>query len=504
MPAAATRSRGPGRPPGADPRRPERLEAILEAACRAIIERGFPATRIADVARAAGVSTGTVHYYFSTRDEVLIAALKWATDNLFGRIEEADGAAPARRLGHLLEVSVPRPGPARDEYVLWIELWLRVLHQPELMPEIEAISRRWRAYFGDIVRAGAETGEFTPGRRGRRGGRAARRARRRPRLRDAAGLPLDVARPHAPAPARVRGRAAARTDRRADRGGRMTDWEPLLKPTLRSVGAYVPGESLDELMARHGLTEVAKLNWNEGLWGPLPGVEAAVVDALDEVWAYPEHAYNALRGAIAARTPARPEQILPGHGIQALILTLLGAFISPGDTVVIPERTYGFYAQASRVAGAAVERVPSPGLRIDLAGVADAVRRTERPDRVDLRPQQPDRRAAGAGRVARVPRRDRARLRRRGRRGLRRLRPRGRPDPPRGRRRRRPARRDPAHVLEAVRARRAAARLRGRRPGAAALPRERAGAVQRQPRRARGRRGEPRPAGGAGRRGAPR
>ena len=82
----------------------------------------------------------------------------------------------------------------------------------------------------------------------------------------------------------------------------MTDWEPLLKPTLRSVGAYEPGRSLDELMARHGLTEVAKLNWNEGLWGPLPGVEQAVTAALDQVWAYPEHAFNALREAIAAAT----------------------------------------------------------------------------------------------------------------------------------------------------------------------------------------------------------
>ena len=156
----------------------------------------------------------------------------------------------------------------------------------------------------------------------------------------------------------------------------MTDWELLLKPTLRSVGAYEPGESLDELMARHGLTEIAKLNWNEGLWGPLPGVEQAVTDALDQVWAYPEHAFNALREAIAAHTPARPEQVLPGHGIQALIMTLVGAFVRPGDTVVVPTPTYGLYAQASRVAGATVEAVPSPGLRLDLEAVAAAVRRT--------------------------------------------------------------------------------------------------------------------------------
>jgi len=154
--------RRPGRPPGADPRHTERREAILEAACRAVLERGFPATRIADVAAFAGVSTGTVHYYFATKDDVLIAALKWASNRLLARVE-ADADAPAtRRLAQLLALSVPSPGANRDEYVLWIELWLRVLHQPDLLPDCEALSRRWREHFFAIVRAGTERGEFTP------------------------------------------------------------------------------------------------------------------------------------------------------------------------------------------------------------------------------------------------------------------------------------------------------------------------------------------------------
>jgi len=161
-PARRAPARGPGRPPGPDPRRPERLEQILAAACRAILERGFPATRIADIARAAGVSTGTVHYYFATKDEVLVAALKWASGRLFDRVERPGDASAARRLARLLAASVPRPGPARDEYVLWIELWLRVLHQPELLPECEAISAQWRGYFHAAVRAGVDSGEFVP------------------------------------------------------------------------------------------------------------------------------------------------------------------------------------------------------------------------------------------------------------------------------------------------------------------------------------------------------
>jgi len=160
-PTPAARRR-PGRPPGPDARRPERLEQILDAACRAILDRGFPATRIADIAAAARVSTGTVHYYFATKDEVLVAALKWASGRLFARVEAAGGEPAAARLAHLLAVAVPYPGPARDEYVLWIELWLRVLHQPELLPQCEAISEQWHGYFHDIVRRGAETGEFAP------------------------------------------------------------------------------------------------------------------------------------------------------------------------------------------------------------------------------------------------------------------------------------------------------------------------------------------------------
>ena len=157
----------------------------------------------------------------------------------------------------------------------------------------------------------------------------------------------------------------------------MTDWASLLRPQLIDLGPYVPGASLDELKREYGLDEVAKLNWNEGLFGPLPGVLDAVAAELDETWAYPEHAYLELREGIAAETGAQPEQILPAHGIQTLILTLCSAFLSAGDAVVVPEPTYGLYAQASRAAGAVVERVPSPELRLDLERIADSARRSE-------------------------------------------------------------------------------------------------------------------------------
>ena len=67
----------------------------------------------------------------------------------------------------------------------------------------------------------------------------------------------------------------------------MTDWTSLLRPQLIDLGPYLPGPSLDELKLEYGLDDVAKLNWNEGLFGPLPGVLDAVAAELDETWAYP-------------------------------------------------------------------------------------------------------------------------------------------------------------------------------------------------------------------------
>jgi AcrR family transcriptional regulator len=161
-PSRPLAARQPG--PRAFRPRPNRPEQILAAACRAIQQRGFASTRIVDIAAEAGMSTGAIHYWFEVKDEVLIAALRWASAQLFERIERlaADAGSERERLVQLLEHAVPLPGARRGEYVLWIELWVRALQEPDLVPECEALSSRWRGYFFAAVRRGTEAGEFQP------------------------------------------------------------------------------------------------------------------------------------------------------------------------------------------------------------------------------------------------------------------------------------------------------------------------------------------------------
>jgi histidinol-phosphate aminotransferase len=152
-----------------------------------------------------------------------------------------------------------------------------------------------------------------------------------------------------------------------------TSAEALVRPSVLAVGPYVPGVSATEIKSRVGRADMIRLNWNENLFGPLPGVLDEVAAQLPEVWAYPEEAYEELRRAIATWTGASARQVILGHGIQGLTLALVSAFVDPGDAVVIPRPTYGLYAQACAVAGAEVHRVPNKSsLAFDLEAIAAA------------------------------------------------------------------------------------------------------------------------------------
>ena len=152
------------------------------------------------------------------------------------------------------------------------------------------------------------------------------------------------------------------------------DWAELVREPLRDLGPYVPGASASEAQTRYGIAHLERLNWNEDLFGPLPGVLEAAAEHLTDVWKYPQEAYEDLRDALASWLEVPREQILPGHGIQALVLTVVAAFISPGDRVVVPRPTYGLYGPVCRAAGAEVVDVEGPDLRFDLERIAAVAR----------------------------------------------------------------------------------------------------------------------------------
>ncbi len=137
---------------------------IRAAACRAFAARGPAATRIADIAREAGVSSAIIHYYYRSKDEVLLAALQWANEHTSRWLQELRDTAtdPLELLRRTLELAVPSEGVLHDEYLLWLEVWARLRLHPGLLPECAAMSARWTGFIEDVVAEGAQAGVFHP------------------------------------------------------------------------------------------------------------------------------------------------------------------------------------------------------------------------------------------------------------------------------------------------------------------------------------------------------
>jgi len=139
---------------------------MLEAAVEVIGERGLCDTRIADVAKRAGLSPALVVYYFGSREALLTEALAYAEDlfyiEAFRELTGIEGASG--RLVRLIELACP-PVVRRetDEYwTLWVELWSRALRNEEAARKREALERRWRNTIAEVVREGQRSGEFGP------------------------------------------------------------------------------------------------------------------------------------------------------------------------------------------------------------------------------------------------------------------------------------------------------------------------------------------------------
>lgn len=150
----------------------------------------------------------------------------------------------------------------------------------------------------------------------------------------------------------------------------MTDWSRLVVPAVSALEPLDVEQTVTDVATLSAHEDGLKLDWNENLFGPLPGVLEAAGDALERAWLYPIAPYEEFRNVVARALGTGPEMIVPGHGTQALIGTVASTFLQPGDAVVLPEVTFYLYAQVSAARGAILHRVPMRELRIDLDAVA--------------------------------------------------------------------------------------------------------------------------------------
>lgn len=148
----------------------------------------------------------------------------------------------------------------------------------------------------------------------------------------------------------------------------------IMKEQLNQLSAYLPGLSPRALKEKYGIEgELYKLASNENLYGPSPKVKEAITAHLDELYYYPETGAPTLRMAISKFLNVEPSRILFGAGLDEVILMISRAVLTPGDTIVTSEATFGQYYHNAIVEAANVVQVPLKNGGFDLEGILKAI-----------------------------------------------------------------------------------------------------------------------------------
>ena len=140
-----------------------RRRDMLQAAAELICERGFGETRIADVAKRAGVSSALVIYYFGTRDRLLVDALRFSEESFYEGASRMLGEIStfSERLSKIVEwCCLPQlEGEVAGAWGLWFDLWATAFRHEVVAEARIDLDRRWRDLIEDVVRDGQASGE---------------------------------------------------------------------------------------------------------------------------------------------------------------------------------------------------------------------------------------------------------------------------------------------------------------------------------------------------------
>lgn len=117
-----------------------------------LAERGLADLSLSELGRRLGTSAGHLSYYFGSKSGLLLELLRWSEDELADQRElvvESDGSAE-ERLHDLCMLNFPR-APGDPRWLLWVELWPRVMHEPLLREAQAEYDAAWHASIAQVL-----------------------------------------------------------------------------------------------------------------------------------------------------------------------------------------------------------------------------------------------------------------------------------------------------------------------------------------------------------------
>ena len=133
----------------------EKAQRIVDAMRKSVAERGAAGSTFEHVAREAGVSRGLLHYYFGTKERLLVEVVRRDTELRIEMLDEPLGKA--KTVDDVLDVLVTSLMDmienAPEYFLLLYELFSAGRRNADIQRELGQLFGRTRAHVGEVLRA---------------------------------------------------------------------------------------------------------------------------------------------------------------------------------------------------------------------------------------------------------------------------------------------------------------------------------------------------------------
>jgi AcrR family transcriptional regulator len=133
----------------------EKAQRIISAMRDSVAARGIAGSTFEHVSREAGVSRGLLHYYFGTKERLLVEVVRRDSEIRVARLDEP--LARARSVDDVLDVLVANLQDLIDNepgyFDLLFELFIAGRRNPEIRREVAELFKRSRDHVAEILRA---------------------------------------------------------------------------------------------------------------------------------------------------------------------------------------------------------------------------------------------------------------------------------------------------------------------------------------------------------------
>ena len=142
----------------------ERRQQILAAAMTVFGQKGFHTSNVSDVAAQAGVSQGTIYWYFDSKDKLLEALLLSFVDDIgvavMGSFEHCSTASD--KLRALADSLAGLTDAVEGLFPMFLEYWASSPRREEAGQLWTDLLVQYKDVVVDVIEEGVRRGEFRP------------------------------------------------------------------------------------------------------------------------------------------------------------------------------------------------------------------------------------------------------------------------------------------------------------------------------------------------------